>query len=266
MPAAARVSDLGAASDFGTGTAVPWASGFPSARGGECRVLTAVRGLRPTALLLVLSGPQSLSLIERGNPSRSLEQVCRWAHSQQRQDPGHAEHHDHVIFLTRQDFGPSGMQGTVLAWARCVQCRPEAGAPGCARSGAALGGQGPGSPSAKRSVGPERQDLDGQVCKRGSDFLRIRGSEGVPTLAPAVLVEPAGGSVLAIVCPHCILRPHPGRGHLVGLMWNLERKCMLCPQLHTSLPSDPSSLHLPGSSPRPSGKNNSVCLPPFQGC
>lgn len=38
----------------------------------------------------------------------------------------------------------------------------------------------------------------------GKDFLRIRGSEGVPTLAPAVLVEPAGGSVLAIICPHCI--------------------------------------------------------------
>lgn len=111
-----------------------------------------VWGLQPTTLLLILSGPQSLSLIERGNPSRSLEQVCRWAHSQRRQDPGHAEHHDHVIFLTRQDFGPSGMQGTVLAWARCVQRRPDSEAPCCARSGATLA-QGPGSPSAKRSVG-----------------------------------------------------------------------------------------------------------------
>ncbi|XP_043332633.1 A disintegrin and metalloproteinase with thrombospondin motifs 14 isoform X6 [Cervus canadensis] len=58
--------------------------------------------------LIMVGYRQSLSLIERGNPSRSLEQVCRWAHSQQRQDPGHAEHHDHVVFLTRQDFGPSG--------------------------------------------------------------------------------------------------------------------------------------------------------------
>ncbi|XP_049711744.1 A disintegrin and metalloproteinase with thrombospondin motifs 14 isoform X2 [Elephas maximus indicus] len=58
--------------------------------------------------LIMVGYHQSLSLIERGDPSRSLEQVCRWAHSQQRQDPGHAEHHDHVIFLTRQDFGPSG--------------------------------------------------------------------------------------------------------------------------------------------------------------
>ncbi|XP_055517825.1 A disintegrin and metalloproteinase with thrombospondin motifs 14 isoform X2 [Leucoraja erinacea] len=51
---------------------------------------------------------QSISLIERGNPSRSLEQVCRWAHTQQRSDPDHKEHHDHAIFLTRQDFGPAG--------------------------------------------------------------------------------------------------------------------------------------------------------------
>nr|XP_003928681.2 A disintegrin and metalloproteinase with thrombospondin motifs 14 isoform X3 [Saimiri boliviensis boliviensis] len=58
--------------------------------------------------LIMVGYRQSLSLIEHGNPSRSLEQVCRWAHSQQRQDPGHAEHHDHVVFLTRQDFGPSG--------------------------------------------------------------------------------------------------------------------------------------------------------------
>lgn len=57
---------------------------------------------------------QSISLIERGNPSRSLEQVCRWANTQQRRDPEHAEYHDHAIFLTRQDFGPAGMQGTVF--------------------------------------------------------------------------------------------------------------------------------------------------------
>ena len=86
----------------------------------------AVRGLRPALCSLA---PQSLSLIERGNPSRSLEQVCRWAHSQQRQDPGHAEHHDHVVFLTRQDFGPSGTQGTVFAVARCVQL--QGGGQGC---------------------------------------------------------------------------------------------------------------------------------------
>lgn len=65
--------------------------------------------------MCVCQSLQSISLIERGNPSRSLEQVCRWANTQQRRDPSHAEHHDHAIFLTRQDFGPAGMQGTVLS-------------------------------------------------------------------------------------------------------------------------------------------------------
>lgn len=65
-------------------------------------------------VFLVLVFLQSISLIERGNPSRSLEQVCRWANTQQRRDPDHSEYHDHAIFLTRQDFGPAGMQGTVF--------------------------------------------------------------------------------------------------------------------------------------------------------
>ncbi|RXM34272.1 A disintegrin and metalloproteinase with thrombospondin motifs 3 [Acipenser ruthenus] len=59
--------------------------------------------------MIMVGYRQSISLIEQGNPSRSLEQVCRWAHSQQRSEPDHAEYHDHAIFLTRQDFGPAGM-------------------------------------------------------------------------------------------------------------------------------------------------------------
>nr|XP_033798962.1 A disintegrin and metalloproteinase with thrombospondin motifs 14 isoform X2 [Geotrypetes seraphini] len=58
--------------------------------------------------MIIVGYRQSVGLIERGNPSRSLEQVCRWANSQQRSDPAHAEHHDHAVFLTRQDFGPAG--------------------------------------------------------------------------------------------------------------------------------------------------------------
>lgn len=54
---------------------------------------------------------QSMSLIELGNPSQSLENVCRWAFLQQKQDTGDSEYHDHAIFLTRQEFGPTGMQG-----------------------------------------------------------------------------------------------------------------------------------------------------------
>ena len=70
--------------------------------------------LSAVIISLVCLFPQSISLIERGNPSRSLEQVCRWANTQQRRDPDHSEYHDHAIFLTRQDFGPAGMQGTVF--------------------------------------------------------------------------------------------------------------------------------------------------------
>lgn len=40
--------------------------------------------------------------------------MCRWAFVQQKGDPDHAEHHDHAIFLTRQGFGPTGMQGKAL--------------------------------------------------------------------------------------------------------------------------------------------------------
>ncbi|XP_069466600.1 A disintegrin and metalloproteinase with thrombospondin motifs 14 isoform X2 [Ambystoma mexicanum] len=58
--------------------------------------------------MIMVGYRQSVGLIERGNPSRSLEQVCRWAHSQQRSDPDHSEYHDHAVFLTRQDFGPAG--------------------------------------------------------------------------------------------------------------------------------------------------------------
>ncbi|KAK5909425.1 hypothetical protein CesoFtcFv8_003355 [Champsocephalus esox] len=61
--------------------------------------------------MIMLGYAKSISLIERGNPSRSLENVCRWAFVQQKGDLDHAEHHDHAIFLTRQGFGPTGMQG-----------------------------------------------------------------------------------------------------------------------------------------------------------
>lgn len=39
--------------------------------------------------------------------------MCRWAFVQQKGDSDHAEHHDHAIFLTRQGFGPTGMQGKI---------------------------------------------------------------------------------------------------------------------------------------------------------
>ncbi|KAI1238724.1 hypothetical protein IHE44_0013465 [Lamprotornis superbus] len=73
--------------------------------------------------MIMLGYAKSISLIERGNPSRSLENVCRWAYQQQKSDPSHAEHHDHAIFLTRQDFGPAGMQGYAPVTGMCHPVR-----------------------------------------------------------------------------------------------------------------------------------------------
>ena len=56
---------------------------------------------------------QSQELIEVWNPSQSLENVCRWAYLQQKAEQS-IEHHDHAIYITRQEFGPAGMQGTLL--------------------------------------------------------------------------------------------------------------------------------------------------------
>ncbi|KAB0389600.1 hypothetical protein E2I00_010322, partial [Balaenoptera physalus] len=73
--------------------------------------------------IILLSYGKSLSLIEIGNPSQSLENVCRWAYLQQKPDSGHDEYHDHAIFLTRQDFGPSGMQGYAPVTGMCHPVR-----------------------------------------------------------------------------------------------------------------------------------------------
>ncbi|XP_063749749.1 A disintegrin and metalloproteinase with thrombospondin motifs 14 isoform X3 [Eleginops maclovinus] len=73
--------------------------------------------------MIMVGYRQSISLIERGNPSRSLEQVCRWANTQQRRDPDDDEYHDHAIFLTRQDFGPAGMQGYAPVTGMCHPLR-----------------------------------------------------------------------------------------------------------------------------------------------
>uniref|UniRef100_A0A8C7LAM7 ADAM metallopeptidase with thrombospondin type 1 motif, 2a n=1 Tax=Oncorhynchus kisutch TaxID=8019 RepID=A0A8C7LAM7_ONCKI len=73
--------------------------------------------------IIMLCPAKSLSLIELGNPSQSLENVCRWAFLQQKEDRGDAEYHDHAIFLTRQEFGPSGMQGYAPVTGMCHPVR-----------------------------------------------------------------------------------------------------------------------------------------------
>uniref|UniRef100_A0AAX7UEH4 ADAM metallopeptidase with thrombospondin type 1 motif, 2 n=1 Tax=Astatotilapia calliptera TaxID=8154 RepID=A0AAX7UEH4_ASTCA len=73
--------------------------------------------------IIMLGYGKSMSLIELGNPSQSLENVCRWAFLQQKQDTGDAEYHDHAIFLTRQEFGPTGMQGYAPVTGMCHPVR-----------------------------------------------------------------------------------------------------------------------------------------------
>ncbi|KAJ4919219.1 hypothetical protein JOQ06_007861 [Pogonophryne albipinna] len=60
--------------------------------------------------IVMLSPSKSQQLISVGNPQKSLENVCGWSYLQQREQ-SHAEQHDHTVYLTRQEFGPSGMQG-----------------------------------------------------------------------------------------------------------------------------------------------------------
>ncbi|KAG7230258.1 hypothetical protein INR49_024362 [Caranx melampygus] len=73
--------------------------------------------------IIMLGYGKSMTLIELGNPSQSLENVCRWAFLQQKQDTGDAEYHDHAIFLTRQEFGPTGMQGYAPVTGMCHPVR-----------------------------------------------------------------------------------------------------------------------------------------------
>ncbi|KAL2095227.1 hypothetical protein ACEWY4_009946 [Coilia grayii] len=73
--------------------------------------------------IIILGYSQSVSLIELGNPSKSLEKVCQWAFLQQKRDKSDAEYHDHAIFLTRQEFGPTGMQGFAPVTGMCHPVR-----------------------------------------------------------------------------------------------------------------------------------------------
>ncbi|XP_059372003.1 A disintegrin and metalloproteinase with thrombospondin motifs 2-like isoform X3 [Carassius carassius] len=73
--------------------------------------------------IVLVDARKSTSLIELGNPSQSLENVCRWAFEQQRNDTNDKEYHDHAIFLTRQEFGPTGMQGYAPVTGMCHPVR-----------------------------------------------------------------------------------------------------------------------------------------------
>ncbi|TKS83449.1 disintegrin and metalloproteinase with thrombospondin motifs 2 [Collichthys lucidus] len=68
--------------------------------------------------IIMLSPSKSQEMIYVGNPQKSLENVCGWSYLQQREQ-NHAEQHDHTIYLTRQEFGPSGMQGYAPVTGMC---------------------------------------------------------------------------------------------------------------------------------------------------
>ncbi|XP_061134978.1 A disintegrin and metalloproteinase with thrombospondin motifs 2-like isoform X1 [Syngnathus typhle] len=73
--------------------------------------------------IIMLGHAKSITLIKLGNPSQSLENVCRWAYDQQKQDTWDDQYHDHAIFLTRQEFGPTGMQGYAPVTGMCHPVR-----------------------------------------------------------------------------------------------------------------------------------------------
>uniref|UniRef100_A0A3Q3X460 Uncharacterized protein n=1 Tax=Mola mola TaxID=94237 RepID=A0A3Q3X460_MOLML len=68
--------------------------------------------------IIILSPSKSLEMISVGNAQKSLENVCGWSYLQQREQ-SHTEQHDHTIYLTKQEFGPSGMQGYAPVTGMC---------------------------------------------------------------------------------------------------------------------------------------------------
>uniref|UniRef100_A0A8C5CSK1 A disintegrin and metalloproteinase with thrombospondin motifs 2-like n=1 Tax=Gadus morhua TaxID=8049 RepID=A0A8C5CSK1_GADMO len=72
--------------------------------------------------IIILSASKSQELIEVWNPSQSLVNVCRWAYLQQRAEQS-SDHHDHAIYITRQEFGPAGMQGYAPVTGMCQPVR-----------------------------------------------------------------------------------------------------------------------------------------------
>ncbi|KAF6740009.1 A disintegrin and metalloproteinase with thrombospondin motifs 2 [Oryzias melastigma] len=68
--------------------------------------------------IIMLSPTKSQELISVGNAQKSLENICGWSYLQHREQ-SHAEQHDHTIYLSRQEFGPPGMQGYAPVTGMC---------------------------------------------------------------------------------------------------------------------------------------------------
>ncbi|XP_055082566.1 A disintegrin and metalloproteinase with thrombospondin motifs 2-like isoform X1 [Periophthalmus magnuspinnatus] len=68
--------------------------------------------------IVLLSPTKSQELISVGDPQKSLQKVCTWSYLHQR-DQQEDQKHDHTIYLSRQEFGPSGMQGYAPVTGMC---------------------------------------------------------------------------------------------------------------------------------------------------
>ncbi|XP_051902351.1 A disintegrin and metalloproteinase with thrombospondin motifs 2-like isoform X2 [Hippocampus zosterae] len=68
--------------------------------------------------IIMLSPSKSQELISVGNAQRSLENVCGWSYIQQREQSPNQQH-DHLVYLSRREFGPSGMLGYAPVTGMC---------------------------------------------------------------------------------------------------------------------------------------------------
>ncbi|CAL1572512.1 unnamed protein product [Knipowitschia caucasica] len=66
----------------------------------------------------LLSAKKSQELIAVGDPQKSLQNVCTWSYYHQREQRDDLKH-DLTIYLSRQEFGPSGMQGYAPVTGMC---------------------------------------------------------------------------------------------------------------------------------------------------
>ncbi|XP_041485782.1 A disintegrin and metalloproteinase with thrombospondin motifs 3-like isoform X1 [Lytechinus variegatus] len=58
--------------------------------------------------IVLLNRQQSKYMVVENNAPASLTNVCRWAATQTTRDDSAPEHHDHAIFITKENFGPAG--------------------------------------------------------------------------------------------------------------------------------------------------------------
>ncbi|XP_072165296.1 A disintegrin and metalloproteinase with thrombospondin motifs 3-like [Diadema setosum] len=58
--------------------------------------------------IVLLNKQQSRYMVVENNAPASLTNVCRWAATQTTRDDSAPEHHDHAIFVTKENFGPAG--------------------------------------------------------------------------------------------------------------------------------------------------------------